>query len=154
MATKKTKPTIGWREWLSLPDFAVSKIKVKIDTGARTSSLHVTNLKNRKYKNKEFVYFNVHPDQDSAKPSIPCRAELIEYRKVKSSNGHTSLRPVISTTFSFGELSWVGELTLVNRDLMGFRMLLGREALRNHYIIDPAKSYLMGKAPLKKRNRK
>jgi len=142
---KPVKECIGWREWVALPDLAVKKIKVKVDTGARTSALHVSHVEIFKKNGKAKVRFKIHPVQDSAHPVISCESALIEQRKVKSSVGTTTLRPVVRTLLQIGESSWPIELTLVNRDLMGFRMLLGREAIRGRYTVDPARSWLIDK---------
>lgn len=142
---KETKDTLGWREWVSLKTLNINKIKVKVDTGARTSALHATNIEFFKKNNKEFVRFKVHPEQRSKKHAIICEAPLIDTRSIKSSVGHTTKRPVIKTTLTVGPYAWEIELTLVNRDIMGFRMLLGREAMRGHFLVDPGKSYILGK---------
>ena len=139
---KKVLDIIGWREYAQLPQLEVEAIKVKVDTGARTSSLHVSEIKIYKRKNKEFAHFTIHPRQKSSKPEIEAKAEVIEHRKVKSSNGISSVRPVILTKLKIGEHVKVIEVTLVNRDMMGFRMLLGREAVRGRFVVDPGRSYV------------
>ena len=143
MKAKKTLKTLGWREYIGLPKLGVDGIKVKVDTGARTSSLHVSEIKIVKKKDKEIAYFVVHPKQKSAKPEIEAKAEVVEHRKVTSSTGHTSVRPVIITRMTIGDMVRDIELTLVNRDMMGFRMLLGREAIRGEFLVDPGKSFLL-----------
>ncbi len=132
---------IGWREWIGLPKLKVKKIKVKIDTGARTSALHVSDISIHYKNDVPYVHFTIHPIQHQSSPTIHAKAKLIEYRRVKSSSGHISTRPVIHTKFLLGEMKWEGEVTLVDRDLMGFRMLLGRQAVRNRFLVHPGRSY-------------
>ena len=132
---------MGWREWVGLPSFGVDKIKVKVDSGARTSALHVSHLKVKGRK----LTFRIHPDQNDADPFVEVAAHVYEYRWIKSSNGIRDKRPVIRTSLKIGEDEHTIELTLVNRDLMGFRMLLGREAVRNKFLINPGRSFLIGK---------
>lgn len=141
----KEKPIIGWREWVILPKLHVEKIKAKVDTGARTSSLHAFDLKFSKRKGEDYVSFNIHPIQKDSEITIPCKAKVIDYRKVKSSNGQSEMRPVILVDVILGNEKWPIELTLTNRDEMGFRMLLGRTALKKKFLIDPGKSYLGSK---------
>ena len=140
---KKGHDLIGWREWVSLPELKVNSIKVKVDTGAITSSLHVSYIK--KIKGTKTVEFIIHPDQDHSKPEIHASAVVIAERSIKSSNGESSVRPVIETALELGGKVFTVELTLVNRDLMGFRMLLGREAIRNRFLVHSGKSYLASK---------
>jgi hypothetical protein len=138
---KGAKPVIGWREWVELPDLGVGRIKAKIDTGARSSSLHAFDVETYKLSGKEFVKFKVHPKQRSSRPEIKCHARIVEYRKVKSSNGQAELRPVIVTPILLMGFKWQIEVTLTNRDEMGFRMLLGRESFRDRFYIDAGSSY-------------
>ena len=141
MVAKKQLSVIGWREWLSLPDLGIDKIKAKVDTGARTSSLHAFNLKFYKKGSKNYVSFEVHPDQKNSKKTIICHSEILEHRKVKSSNGQTELRPVIVTNLSLMGEVWPIEVTLTNRDEMGFRMLLGRASFKGKFLVDAEKSF-------------
>lgn len=134
--------TIGWREWIALPALNVGSIKAKIDTGANTSSLHAFEIERFSRRGKDFVRFQVHPIQRSIRQLVNAEAPLLEMRRVKSSNGQTSERPVIETSISIFDQSWPIELTLANRDQMGFRMLLGREALRGRFLVDVSSSFI------------
>ena len=141
----KTLPIIGWREWVTLPELGVTKIKAKIDTGARSSSLHAFDVKTFEQDGQSFVRFKVHPLQRSSKETVEVEARVLEFRKVRSSSGHAHMRPVIVTTVEVLGQSWPIELTLANRDAMGFRMLLGREAVRGRTLVDAQTSYYGGK---------
>jgi len=140
---KKTKLTLGWREWASISSLNIKKIKVKVDTGARTSSLHAVHLK-KTGRTHPMIEFDCNPHQDGGR-LIKCKLPLVDERKVKSSNGHSSLRPVVITKIKIGDIEWPIEITLIDRDIMGFRMLLGRQALRDSFLVDPSTSYLLGK---------
>jgi hypothetical protein len=138
-------PPIGWREWVGLPDLGISRIKVKVDTGARSSALHAFKIKEIREGDRTLLTFRVHPFQRDAKTTLECRAELLEYRDVRSSHGHVTRRPVVVTTIQFMDRQWPIELTLVSRDNMGFRMLLGREAVRGRFFVDAGQSFYGGK---------
>ena len=142
MRKKKEKKIVGWREWVGIPDLDIKEIKAKVDTGARTSSLHAYDIEKYKRGDSEFVKFKVHPVQKSSKKTVECKAKILEYRKVKSSNGISQVRPVIETEINIMGESFVTELTLTNRDEMGFRMLIGRESLRGRFLVDSAASFL------------
>lgn len=134
---------IGWRENISIPTLGVDIIKAKIDTGARTSALHVSNLEIIKKGRYQYAEFVVHPRQKKSNPAITCRHKIIDLRAIKSSNGISSTRPVIEIEIVIGSFRKLIEVTLVNRDLMGFRMLLGRTAIRKSFLVDPSKSFLL-----------
>jgi len=136
---------IGWREWVALPDLGIVSIKAKVDTGARTSSLHAFDLETFRRKGEQWVRFNIHPEQRSGKHEVAAEARVVEWRKVRSSSGHQQKRPVILTTVALLGVRWKVELTLTRRDEMGFRMLLGRQAVRGRFVIDPGRSFLNGK---------
>lgn len=139
--------TIGWREWVSLPELGIEWIKAKIDTGARTSALHAFDIKRFNKDDSDWVRFKVHPLQRNTKQTIEVEAPVLEFRHVKSSSGHLAHRPVIRTALViFGQQRNI-DLTLASRDQMGFRMLLGREALRKRFLVDSGKSYLSGNRP-------
>ena len=145
-----TLPIIGWRERVALPQLKVEQIKAKIDTGARSSALHAFKIEEFALNNKLMIRFQVHPRQRDNKFIVMAEAELLEYRKVTSSGGHAQIRPVILTTVQLGMKQWQIELTLTNRDVMGFRMLLGRQAVRDRFLIDPGKSFLQSNKHLQK----
>ncbi|NJM57574.1 MAG: ATP-dependent zinc protease [Synechococcales cyanobacterium RU_4_20] len=133
---------IGWREWVALPELKINRIKAKVDTGARSSALHAFNLKSFRRDGITLVRFDIHPLQRSKSNLITIVTELIDERYVRSSNGKKQLRPVIHTPVALGAQQWPIELTLTDRDAMGFRMLLGRQAIRKRFLIDPGRSYL------------
>jgi hypothetical protein len=145
-------PVLGWREWVALPDFGIPRIKAKVDTGARSSSLHAFDIETFDRDGRTFVRFAVHPRQHSAAPTVTVEAEVLDFRTVRSSSGKATRRFVIITHVSLMGHTWPIELTLANRDAMGFRMLLGREAIRGRMLVDPGRSYSGGRP--KKRRKK
>jgi hypothetical protein len=147
---KSDKKIIGWREWLTLGDLKIQKIKAKIDTGARTSSLHAIDLEFYKRNGNEFVKFKVQSDQGKISKVVNCRAKVLEYRKIKSSNGQTEIRPVILTSVEVLGEKWPIEVTLTNRHEMGFRMLLGRASIKGKFLVDTGKSYYCKKLTTKR----
>ncbi len=138
---------IGWREFVSLPDLIGSPIKAKIDTGARTSALHAFGLDVSVEDGVTIATFEIHPEQRSALRSEKVAVEVGGFRKVRSSNGKSELRPVITTTARIGKVKWPIEITLASRDDMGFRMLLGRSAIRKQFLVHPSRSFLLSKKP-------
>jgi hypothetical protein len=146
---------LGWREWIALPDWGVAHLKAKIDTGARTSSLHAFDLEWFDRGGNPWVRFGIHPLQRSFASSLVAEAAVIATRDVKSSSGDTEHRPVVSTTLVIAGRPVGAEITLTRRDEMGFRMLVGREALRNRFVVDPGVSYLGGRPDrsIRRRNR-
>ncbi len=141
-SSRGAKPLIGWREWAILPDLGISRIKVKIDTGAKTSSLHAYDVVVAKRHGKEIVKFKVNPLQRNQRKVIDCEAVLVEWRQVTDSGGRRTLRPVIETRIMMGAREVLAEVTLISRDAMGFRMLIGRQAISSVWMVDPAKSYI------------
>jgi hypothetical protein len=130
---------------VGLPALGISLIKVKVDTGARSSALHAFKIKEIRDGDRTLLTFKVHPFQRDSKTTLDCQAELLEYREVRSSGGHITRRPVVVTMIHFMGQQWPIELTLVSRDSMGFRMLLGREAVRGRYFVDAGQSFYGGK---------
>lgn len=136
---------IGWREWVGLPDLGIESIKAKVDTGARSSSLHAFDVQEFDRDGKRWVRFKIHPVQKKSSSIVQAEAAVLDIRSVRSSSGRASLRPVIKTRVELLGVSWPIELTLANRDDMGFRMLLGRQAFRRRFIVDGGRSYYGGK---------
>lgn len=148
MTKKKSDlPVIGWREWVGLPDLLPHRIKVKVDSGARSSSLHAFGMKEFQRDGETWVRFKVHPVQRTADLEIEVESKVLENRRIRSSSGETTMRPVIVTNVELLGVVWPVELTLANRDEMGFRMLLGREAFRGRFLVDGGRSYYGGKPP-------
>ena len=145
MKVSQPNPVIGWREWVSLPELGVDHIKVKVDTGARTSSLHAFDLREVERDGIVRVQFSIHPEQRRSHPSISVDLPLVARRRVRDSGGKVELRPVVETIVELLGQRWPIELTLTRRDTMGFRMLLGRRAIRRRFIIDPGGSFFGGK---------
>lgn len=135
---------IGWRELLSIPEWDIARIKVKIDTGARTSSVHASNLHFFHRDGREMVRFKVYPHRRSFRDPTIVETELVDKRIVRSSNGEEELRPVVRTHVELHGVCWPLEVTLAKRKVMGFRMLLGREAMRGRFVVDPGRSFLAG----------
>lgn len=142
---RPTLPAIGWREWVTLPDLGIKRIKAKVDTGARTSSLHAINIEYIQKSGSTWVRFEVHPLQRDTKTIVHAEAPLLEQRYVTNSGGKRTLRPVVETVVEICGLRLVAEITLISRDEMGFRMLLGRQAIRGHFLVHPGRSYRGGK---------
>ena len=140
-ALKRERPIIGWREWIFLPGWLDMPVKAKIDTGARTSSIHSFGTRRFTERGHPHVEFLLHPMQGEDSPELACVAPVKDERWVKSSNGEAEFRIVIETVARLGTIDWPIELTLADRDVMGFRMLLGREALRRRFLVDPARSF-------------
>jgi len=140
------KARLGWREWVSLPDLGIPAIKAKLDTGARTSSLHAFMIEPFRSDGRLKVRFGIHPLQRREDVEIISTAEVIDRRYVIDSGGHRELRYVIQTPIHIGQRSWDIEVSLTNRDIMRFRMLLGRTAMQKRLLVDPQGSYLAGRS--------
>jgi hypothetical protein len=144
---RKPKPLIGWREWVAMPTLGIRAVKAKVDTGARSSALHAFDIEIFVQAGQEMVRFKVHPFQKDAHTTVEGVAPLIDRRIVRNSAGEASIRPVILTEIELAGERWPIELTLTRRDAMGFRMLLGRQAVRRRFQIEPARSFLASGNP-------
>ncbi|AOW76344.1 ribosomal protein S6 modification protein [Colwellia sp. PAMC 20917] len=142
---KANKVVIGRLESIALPDLAIDDLQVRVDTGAKTSSLHVDNIKKLIVDGVHSVTFDLHPDMHNVDTMQKCTAPISDMRKVKSSNGTTEQRYVIETPIVLGEEKWSIEITLTDRSDMSYLMLLGREALGKRFLVDPSKVFLGSK---------
>ncbi len=150
----QTPGVVGWREWVALPALGIPAIKAKIDTGARSSSIHAFDVELFRRRRTHFVRFRVHPFQRDTETTVAAEARVLDHRHVRSSSGHADERPVIVTELELLGERWPIELTLANRDQMGFRMLLGREAFRGRCLVDAARSFLAGRRKVRRRRKR
>ena len=143
------RPIVGWREWVALPGLGVPAIKAKIDTGAKTSAIHAWDVRHFEKDGVEHVRFKLHPEQKNDADEIACECPLLDTRVITSSNGMKQRRFVIAVDLAMGDATYPIELTLTNRDTMGFRMLIGRQALNGRWLVDPALSFATRNKPSK-----
>lgn len=125
-------------------------MKAKVDTGARSSALHAFDIETFRRRKQRWVRFKVHPVQRDIRTTVITEAELVDEKRVRDSGGNETVRPVIITPLQIQDMRWDIEITLTNRDVMGFRMLLGRQAMRGRFVVDPGRSFLLGR-PISKR---
>jgi ribosomal protein S6--L-glutamate ligase len=144
----QSKIILGSEEWCTFPELGIPSIKARVDSGAKTSALHAKNIAPFVKDGRNFVKFDVNPIQNNIKTVVHCEAPLVDKRVVKSSSGFREQRYVIQTSLEIGDSKWVIEMTLTNRDSMGFRMLLGREAMSGRVLVDPEQQYLLGQHSL------
>ncbi|MBI9068538.1 MAG: 30S ribosomal protein S6--L-glutamate ligase [Salinivirgaceae bacterium] len=131
------KIVVGSEEWCSLPQLGIPAVKARVDSGAKTSALHATNIAPFTKDGSPWVRFEVHPLEHDGKTTIYCESQVIDKRSVKNTSGTSETRFVIKTVLSIADRTWEVELTLANRDSMGFRMLLGRQAMAGKMLVDP-----------------
>ena len=143
----KQTQVFGWREWVSLPLLGITSIKAKLDTGAKTSALHAWYLDPFQLDDQPWLRFRVHALQAHDAAFVVCQAPLSDQRWVTNPGGTQERRYVITTNLQMGGNCWPIQLSLTNRDTMGFRMLIGREAMRGRLVVDPGASFLSGKQP-------
>lgn len=143
---------LGWREWLALPEFGIDAIRAKVDTGARSSSLHVDRLETFSRDGREWVRFSIDPAGHGVYVR-DCEAPVIDRRPVTDSGGQTSVRVFVRTTLRLGTLEFPIEMNLASRRGLRFPMLLGRTAMAGRCVVDPARSFQLGalRTPRRKR---
>lgn len=143
---KRELAVIGWRARIDLPDFGLEGVQVKVDTGARTSSLHATHVRHFEKDGEPWVRFRVHTGKRGARVPSSVEAPLLDSRKIRSSNGAVEERLVIGTRITAMGLTWDAEVTLAKRGSMAFPMLLGRACLKRRFLVDSGRSYLKPKS--------
>jgi hypothetical protein len=146
-----SRRTAGWREWVGLEELGVARIKAKLDTGARTSAIHAFNVEAFRRDGERWVRFFIHPLQKDDSHEIACEHRVADIRTVTNPGGRREKRYIIRTDLSVGGETWPIDLSLTDRDEMGFRMLIGRTAMHGRLLVDPDHSFRLGKA---KRSRK
>lgn len=139
----KNKMIIGSIENCNLPDFGIFNLQARIDTGAKTSSLHVDNLSRHNKEGKPWVKFDLHPNIHNVEEVVECHAPLQDLRRIKSSNGTSEERYVIKTKIELGNESWLIDITLTNRSDMSYLMLFGREGMGSRVLVDPSGTFLL-----------
>ena len=137
------KMQVGCIESCDLPELEIVDLHIRVDTGAKTSSLHVDNIARRKDGGKVWIHFDIHPDIHNVENVLTCKARLRDVRSVKSSNGETEERYVIRTLIRLGQKQWPIDITLTDRSDMSYLMLLGREAMGDRLLVDPSASFLL-----------
>jgi len=142
----KKEMTLGWEEWVAMPELGLPAVLAKVDTGAKTSSLHAFMIEPYGRQNRKRVRFGIHPIPERPDIQVFCSGELVDQREITSSNGESEWRYVIRTLVSIGDEEWPIEVSLTNRETMQYRMLLGRSALKHNITVDPVSARLQGEA--------
>lgn len=138
----KDRITVGWREWVTVPTLGIRWVKAKIDTGARSSAIDAENIREFMNDGAPHVAFTVNPHQRKLLQPVECIAPITDERMVTSSSGHQQRRYFVIIDIQLAGQTWPIEISLAERESLGFRMLLGREALQNRCVVDPAQSFL------------
>ena len=149
MLSDKPKMIVGSLELCCLPELEITDLHIRVDTGAKTSSLHVDNTQEFVKDNEQWVSFDIHPDYHDVDRVVRREARIKAIRSIKSSNEVSEKRYVINTLLTLKDRSWSIELNLTNRSNMSYLMLLGREAMSGRIIVDPEFSYAL-KKPIEK----
>ncbi|TCS42694.1 ATP-dependent zinc protease [Reinekea marinisedimentorum] len=139
----KEKIIVGAIEECGLPEFGIENLPVRIDTGAKTSSLHVDGIKQFRRDGSPWVSFNIHPNVHNVEETIACEAKVHDIRTIKSSNGSSDERFIVKTTLKLGEHSWTIQLSLTDRSEMTYLMLLGRQGMGRRILVDPSETFLV-----------
>lgn len=136
---------LGWREWVFLPLHNDFKLKAKIDTGARTSSIHASNIQIYQKEDSQMVKFQIYQSESF----LDIDTKLVSYKKIKSSFGQTETRPTVHMKIQIGKETWLTEITLAQRSKLTYPMLIGRNSLNKKHIIHSHRSYLAGSSLVK-----
>lgn len=145
MTDAPSNTIVGWREWVRLPGIGVPWIKAKVDTGAKTSALHAFDLEAFDRDGEEWVRYSVHPWQRSDDDAVLTESRVLDRRQIRSSNGAAEERYVVVLEVALADRVVLAEVSLSRRDEMGFRMLIGREALAQGFLVDSGASYAGGR---------
>ncbi len=135
----------GWKEYIALPELGIGRLKAKLDTGARTSSLHVESFTSLETlpDGTELAEVTIATDRRRPERTITARVAVVGRVRVTDSGGHPEVRPVIETEMVLGPVRKRIRVTLTDRSGMLFRMILGRKALEGDFVVDTARKYLL-----------
>jgi len=134
------KSVIGWREYVDFPEWGIRGIRAKVDTGARTSSLHVEDIR---LLEKNMIRFYVVVSRKNLIRRKKVVTERLKRGKVKSSTGDRTHRWYVKTTIKIGQFKREIVINLSGREDMNFRMLLGRTAIEDAFLVDTDRSFLV-----------
>ncbi|MFG0293062.1 MAG: ATP-dependent zinc protease [Phycisphaerales bacterium JB050] len=143
-------PRIGWREAVRFPSLGVGPVRTKIDSGANTSALHVTDVERIE---GDRVSFHIALDRHGRRLSERFEAPIVRVSTIRSSTGHAQERFVIPLRVAIGEHRFETEVSLVCRHGMICRMLLGRRALAGRFLVDASRMYVLSKKPERRSRR-
>lgn len=147
-APKTQKPVvIGWVELVDIPQWNIRRLRAKMDTGARTSALHVENIVE---VGEDRVRFDVRLHRKNLDRRVTVEAPIVRRARVRPSSGVSEDRIFVAAQVLIGPQAQEIELSLVSRERMVFRMLIGRSALRQRFLIDPSRRYVI-RAPKRKK---
>ena len=137
------KFVIGAVERCHLPQLGIQNLEIRVDTGAKTSSLHVDDIRPFDSGGESWVAFTIHPDVYDVNVVVQCQAKIFDTRTIKSSNGSAEKRYVIQTLMGLGGQEWPIEITLTDRSEMSYRMLFGREGMADRVLVDPSQTFIL-----------
>lgn len=139
--TRRELAHVGWREMIALPQLVGARIPAKIDTGARTSSLHAEAIERFSRDGQPYVRFELVLDEATG-ARVTCELPRVDRRRITSSNGQTEIRPIVQTSIVIGSTQFDAEFSLADRSDMKFACLIGRSALKGRFLVDSGRSYL------------
>jgi hypothetical protein len=137
---------LGWRERVALPQLGIARLKAKLDTGARSSALHVETLDSFMRDGAVWLRFTVR-DGRHATDAVRCEALALDRRVVTDTGGHRTERWFIRSEILLAGQRFEADINLTDRRHMLFPMLLGRSALRGRFSVDPARAYTQPRLP-------
>jgi len=139
----KNKKIVGAVELCDLPAYTITDLNVRVDTGAATSSLHVDNIEEFEVDDELWIRFDIHPDIHNVDRVVRREVKVEAKKRVKSSTATREKRYVIVTPIIMDSVQWDIQLTLTDRSEMTYLMLLGREAMSGHFLVDPEHDFLL-----------
>lgn len=145
------KLIIGWREYVHFPQWGLGDVLAKADTGARRSAIDVTNIVELP---DQKVRFDVALSRKNRKRTHTVEQAIVDRIRVRSSNGQTSERLVVASEIQIGHVRKTIELSLVSRKSMLCRLLLGRLALEDDFLVDSLHKFMFGRPDSSKKKKR